>query len=638
MSSIFSAVLFIGLLNDCVFAMDIPIVSRDSVAYVHATYQSPYSDSDNSRESQGYGNYYHNQDSGSCPAQEPLHCLSSFYGGSEYRTFDGSCNSVAYPFRGKSETPYVRILPKNKRFNFFQCGNRDKRLPMSRDTSLNLVKRGDSDTHMDLSLYIMLWGQILDHDMVLTPPRKTTSGDFIDCCHKKNRNHPDCCPVYAKSNDPFYGKDNRPDCQSVIRSRKIRKSYSKSYNKCDFDVENANSAWIDASFIYGSTKKRADFLRTFRGGRMKMQRDRYNRFFPPTKKNDKGSIKMEFGDIRGDSHLAFTMLNVVFLRFHNKLAKNIYRLNPNWNDEKIYQESRKIVGAIVQHITFTEFVPKVLGKGSKLHLPYRQGYKDYYKPNVDGSASIEFASAGFRLHSFISSWYNLVDKNYRLKSKLHLRNIFRTPMQLLNNTVYDDIMRGMANQPLREFNNIYTPEMTEWMLRKKNNDFGFDIVAITVQRGRDHLLKGYTAYREKCGFGRAKSWRDLTNLIPYDLVKRMSNVYRNIEDIDLDIGIVMETPIPGTQVGPTTKCLIEDQLMRSRDGDKFFYTRPGQFNSRQLNAIQSSCLTDVLCIGSDDMYHMFLPDNSFIYKLNKQNPLVACRNRKKFDIEAWKYY
>ncbi|CAB4056437.1 PXDN [Lepeophtheirus salmonis] len=489
MSSIFSAVLFIGLLNDCVFAMDIPITVI---------------------------------------TQENLRVM------------------------GIITTIKIQDLVLRRNLfivsRHFMCGNRDKRLPMSRDTSLNLVKRGDSDTHMDLSLYIMLW----------------------DCCHKKNRNHPDCCPVYAKSNDPFYGKDNRPDCQSVIRSRKIRKSYSKSYNKCDFDVENANSAWIDASFIYGSTKKRADFLRTFRGGRMKMQRDRYNRFFPPTKKNDKGSIKMEFGDIRGDSHLAFTMLNVVFLRFHNKLAKNIYRLNPNWNDEKIYQESRKIVGAIVQHITFTEFVPKVLGKGSKLHLPYRQGYKDYYKPNVDGSASIEFASAGFRLHSFISSWYNLVDKNYRLKSKLHLRNIFRTPMQLLNNTVYDDIMRGMANQPLREFNNIYTPEMTEWMLRKKNNDFGFDIVAITVQRGRDHLLKGYTAYREKCGFGRAKSWRDLTNLIPYDLVKRMSNVYRNIEDIDLDIGIVMETPIPGTQVGPTTKCLIEDQLMRSRDGDKFF--------------------------------------------------------------------
>lgn len=125
--------------------------------------------------------------------------------------------------------------------------------------------------------------------------------------------------------------------------------------------------FIDASVIYGSDRKSQDSVRTFEHGRLRMFHDFGHDLLPLSTDREacltmeKGSACFHAGDGRVNQLITLVALHVLLNREHNRIAGILNQLNPFWNDEIIFQETRRIVIAEFQHIIYNEYLPLIVG-------------------------------------------------------------------------------------------------------------------------------------------------------------------------------------------------------------------------------------------------------------------------------------
>lgn len=124
------------------------------------------------------------------------------------------------------------------------------------------------------------------------------------------------------------------------------------------------------------------------------------------------------GDTRANQIMGLTALHMLFLRQHNFLATALSAINPQWNDEILYQEARRIVIAVVQHLTYNEFLPVLLGRPTLDTYgltPQTTGYSPSYDETVNPSITNEFSAAAFRMgHSLIQGAMKYVSRSINL--------------------------------------------------------------------------------------------------------------------------------------------------------------------------------------------------------------------------------
>ena len=192
-------------------------------------------------------------------------------------------------------------------------------------------------------------------------------------------------------------------------------------------------------------------------------------------------------------------------------------------------------------------------------------------------------------------------------SRIPLSDTFFNPELVYVPGELDKFLVGLATQPSQKYDNIITDEVTNHLFQAKDKSFGMDLVALNLQRGRDHGLPGYNAFRELCGLKRVENFNGFNDLIPKQIVERLKLIYKDVDDVDLFIGGISESSVPGALLGHTFQCLVGDQFKRLQQGDRFFYdseANPGKFTEAQLIEIRHASLARITCDNGDDIHQM----------------------------------
>lgn len=206
-----------------------------------------------------------------------------------------------------------------------------------------------------------------------------------------------------------------------------------------------------------------------------------------------------FFHCRVNQHPGLVAIHTMWVRQHNRIALGLRQVNPRWDEERLFQETRRIIGAQMQMITYNEFLPLVIGNDRmqfyKLNV-LDSGYSSY-DPQTEPTILSEFSSAAFRFgHSLINGLFTRVGTTGSVVT-YSLRENFFIPFGLYNGEM-DSILRGILGRNAQRSDPFVHTDVRNHLYKARGDSFGSDLPAFNVQRGRDHGLPGYTKYLKYC--------------------------------------------------------------------------------------------------------------------------------------------
>lgn len=489
-----------------------------------------------------------------------------------FRTYDGGGNNPQFPDWGRAGSDYLRDQSGAHYADGIAAPSGADR-PSARIISNTIADQSGLFIidERGLSTAIYEFGQFLDHDIGLALGGSTEEFD-----------------IAVPAGDPYFDPTSTGTRLIFLDRSGFNAATGSTTPR---QQVNTITAFVDASQVYGSDATRAAWLRTFNGGRLRVDASSgvdYLPFNDGTLANDNpaglpATALRVGGDVRANEQPGLTVLHTVFLREHNRQADRIAQDHPEWDDERIYQEARRIVGAMMQAITYEEFLPALLGHP----LPPYQGYR----PEVNPGLSNVFATAAYRFgHSQVGPDIDVINENFEDIGVLELADVFFNPLAIPSVGGIDPLIRYFAIAGAQRVDTMVVDPLRNFLFGPPGAG-GFDLVSLNIQRGRDHGLPDYNTVRADHGLPRVQSFAQITSNPA--LATKLAALYGDVDSIDAWVGMVAEDHIPGGSVGRTADAVITDQFRRLRDGDRFWYENAG-LDPQQVDTIRRTRLADLL--------------------------------------------
>ena len=368
-----------------------------------------------------------------------------------------------------------------------------------------VVGAGDPDVANPegVSAFMYAWGQFIDHDLTLTRTDGVSDISVVVPAGDPVLPAGTIIPITRAVIDPTTGPGTSNPAMAV----------------------NSNTAWLDGSMVYGSNAATAASLRTADGHMLTSQGNN----LPIVN----GMVVA--GDVRAAENPALTALQTLFVREHNYQVDKLHLEHPNWSGDQLYNHARAIVTAEIANITYSEFLPNLVGKNAL--TPY-----DGYDPNVDPHLTLEFVAAAFRFgHSIVSGETEGLAENGEViaGSEEDLKDVFFQPAaNFIDNGGADGQLRHLAADPSQALDARIVDDLRNFLV---DPPVSLDLAAINIQRARDLGLGTLNQTREALGLDPYTDFSQITS--DPETLAGLKAAYGNVNNVGLWTGGLSENHV-----------------------------------------------------------------------------------------------
>nr|XP_057932001.1 dual oxidase 1 isoform X2 [Doryrhamphus excisus] len=515
----------------------------------------------------------------------------------EVPRFDGWYNSLGCPKRGAVGSRLVRLVPAHFRDGVYQAQH-EPLLPNPRRLSL-MISEGTSglpstnnQTVLSLFFGYHIVFEIINSRATGCPP------EFMN--------------IPVPRGDPVFDPTGTGEVLLPFQRGPWDKDTGQSPSNPRTPV-NMVTAWIDGSSIYGPSTSWSDSLRSFSGGLLastlewNMPKEAAGHGLmwsaaDPVSGHHGPQGLYELGNAWANENIFTAAEGIIWFRYHNYVASKLQEEHPQWSDEELFQNARKTVVATFQNIALYEWLPVYLGDRT---LPPYPGYQKF----VDPAISPEFQAAAMRLGITMAPpgvymrnrtchFRSTINMDGSSSPALRLCNSFwkRQDINVKTSQDVDDLIMGMTSQIAEKVDHIVVEDLRDFMygpLRFTRTD----LVALTVQRGRDFGLGSYNEVRQALDLPPIKTFEDINlelNRTNPQLLRKVARLYDgDVSKLELFPGGLIES---FGSPGPVFSAIILDQFERIRNGDRFWFENKqnGLFQDEDIQRIRNVTFHDVL--------------------------------------------
>jgi prostaglandin-endoperoxide synthase 2 len=305
--------------------------------------------------------------------------------------------------------------------------------------------------------------------------------------------------------------------------------------------KNDSTHEIDACQIYGLTQQATEELRAGELGLLRSQTingeeyppylyvDGRKRFpsitvareeqIPAERRGELFAIGTDTANVQ----IGHVLLNVLFLREHNRIARELHREHPQWDDERLFQTARNVLIVVLIKIVIQEYINHITPYHFQFFLDSTSGHQRarWMRPNRMAS---EF--------NLLYRWHSLIPSS--LTAGGRQRTIDETAFNpaLVVEHGLGRLFEEAASQPAGRVGLFNT---AQYLL-------GAEVSSI--KKGRDVALASYNDYREHCRFPRVTDFDQISS--DPRVRDGLRDCYGNVERIEFYVGLFAEDARPNS--------------------------------------------------------------------------------------------